>query len=86
MFNFFKPMDKELDKQYLEFINELRSYIPKVEDNKDSVTVTLKGPNVVTTITTHKDSMAGVLKDLGINVPKGSPIDTTEKRVTKQRK
>ena len=99
MFNIFKMQDEnfklEFDKRVAEFDNwflkqvkEAQSMVPKVEDTKDSVTVTFKGPNVVTTITTNKDLLPSVLKDLGVELPKSATVlgAETEKRVTKQRK
>lgn len=99
MFNIFKVQDTdfkdEFDKRVAEFDNwflkqvkEAQAMVPKVEDSKDAVTVTFKGPNVVTTITTNKDLLPSVLKDLGVELPKSATVlgADTEKRVTKQRK
>lgn len=100
MFNLFKSHEDEFTKQvnklfadmeqrWFDQIQEAQTLIPKVVEGKDTVTVTFKGPNVVTTITTNKALLPDVLKDLGLTMPKTDGLDLgahTEKRVTKQRK
>ena len=91
MFELFKPKQdvqslfEEFDKHFEKQFKELSSFIPKIEDTKDTVTFTAKGPNVVYTITTSKELMPNVLKDLGFKLPTGITASTEPAKPTKKK-
>ena len=82
MFDFFKNSSKdilaEMDKKWYDSLREVHSaleklqsteYMPIVTQDGDVTTVTFKGPNVTTTITTKTANLPAVLEQYGLQMP-----------------
>ncbi len=80
----FNDLFADLDKRWFEQLTEARSFVPTVEDGKDTVTVTFKGPNTVVTVTADKATLPDVLTKMGIEIPSGLQPLVVKKKVTKK--
>jgi hypothetical protein len=82
MFDFFKNSSKdilaEMDKKWYDSLREVHKAIEKLQSTEfmpictqdgDITTVTFKGPNVTTTITTKTADLPAVLKQYGLVMP-----------------
>jgi hypothetical protein len=82
MFDFFKKSTTEImaemDKKWYDSLREVHAaleklqateYMPIVTQQDDVTTVTFKGPNVTTTITTKTAELPNVLKQYGLVMP-----------------
>ncbi len=82
MFDFFKKSTTdvmaELDKKWFDSLREVKlaldklqaaEYMPIVTQQDDLTTVTFKGPNVTTTITTKTVDLPKVLEQYGLQMP-----------------
>ena len=83
MFDFFKTPSTtdilaEMDKKWYDSLREVKKALDKLQSNEympivtqqdDVTTVTFKGPNVTTTITTKTAELPAVLKQYGLVMP-----------------
>jgi hypothetical protein len=93
MFNFFKSPSTtdilaEMDQKWYNGLREVKKaldklqsteYIPIVTQADDLTTVTFKGPNVTTTITTKTVDLPKVLEQYGLQMPTVATKKTTKK-------
>ena len=76
--NVFTDALAEMDKRWFESLSEVQRTLTKLQADKfmpivtqadDLTTVTFKGPNVTTTITTKTVELPAVLKQYGLTMP-----------------
>ena len=77
MFDFFNPKHnfetaiRELEERFTAAFESFKEaqVMPIVTQQDDVTTVTFKGPNVTTTITTKTEELPNVLKQYGLSMP-----------------